>query len=363
MLDSLIERICTTCKEQELDLEERPLVLMVSGGSDSVALAYLMYEMKEDLDIPSIDIVHINHCLRDREADRDEAFVGKLAASLGMELNTFRLPIRQIAEEQGANIEAVARTERYRKAEEVLNRRCLKLGCALDAGAILVAHTADDRVENFYMRSIVGTGPGGFRSMRYQRENIMRPLLDCSRIELQEAIRDIAKTRSYCVLNEEGDLWCEDSTNACIDNFRAYVRHELVPVALRRNPQLLKTLTRTMNHIAQEDDMLNEWAYKEIREKVKIEKGAWVSYSLDPSFGRLDLPIQKRILYIILNEMLGADARVETAAIDAVLDAFADGVPKSGYVVNIQGDIAVSSNKRGVRIEPMIAFRTRRKKL
>ena len=60
--------------------------------------------------------------------------------------------------------------------------------------------------------------------------------------------------------------------------------------------------------------------------------------------------------------MLGVDARVETAAVAGVLDAFEDKRPKSGYVTNIQGDLAVSANKRGVLVEPMSAFRARRKK-
>lgn len=61
--------------------------------------------------------------------------------------------------------------------------------------------------------------------------------------------------------------------------------------------------------------------------------------------------------------MLGSEARVETASIEALLDAFDEGgAPRGGYVVNIQGDLAVSANKRGVRIEPMAAFRSRRKR-
>ena len=68
------------------------------------------------------------------------------------------------------------------------------------------------------------------------------------------------------------------------------------------------------------------------------------------------------ILWIhLLQQFLGADARVETAAVEAVLAAFADGAPVSGYTANIQGDLACSANKRGVRIEAMEAYRARRK--
>ena len=71
--------------------------------------------------------------------------------------------------------------------------------------------------------------------------------------------------------------------------------------------------------------------------------------------------------------MMGVDARIEAASIEAVLAGFdcggtlakgprAAGKPKSGYVTNIQGNLAVSANKHGVRIEPMEAFRARRKR-
>ena len=64
----------------------------------------------------------------------------------------------------------------------------------------------------------------------------------------------------------------------------------------------------------------------------------------------------------VLGKLLGPDARVETASVEAVLAGFEDGRPNSGYVTNIQGNLAVSANRNGVRIEPMAAFRARRKK-
>ena len=64
----------------------------------------------------------------------------------------------------------------------------------------------------------------------------------------------------------------------------------------------------------------------------------------------------------VLACLLGDEARVETVAVDAVLASYRDSEVNSGYATNIQGDLAVSANKRGVRIEPMAAFRARRKR-
>ena len=59
----------------------------------------------------------------------------------------------------------------------------------------------------------------------------------------------------------------------------------------------------------------------------------------------------------MLSLALGRDARIETASIETCLD----GLGKSGFVSNIQGNLAVSYNKNGLRIESMDAFRARRK--
>ena len=112
---------------------------------------------------------------------------------------------------------------------------------------------------------------------------------------------------------------------------------------------------------------------------------------LAPSFGQAPRPLARRAVANVLQRLLGVDARVEAASVEAVLAAFdAEGIaaegaaptdargavppaasnaplagigaPRSGYVTNIQGNLAVSSNKRGVRIEPMSAFRARRKR-
>lgn len=67
-------------------------------------------------------------------------------------------------------------------------------------------------------------------------------------------------------------------------------------------------------------------------------------------------------MVIVLRRMLGDDARIETRSVEEALAAFKEGFPVSGYTGNIQGDLALSANKLGLRIEPMSAYRDRRKK-
>ncbi len=69
---------------------------------------------------------------------------------------------------------------------------------------------------------------------------------------------------------------------------------------------------------------------------------------LPPSarFWKAERPLQRRAVLRLLEAMLGPDARVEAASVEAVLAGFANGAPNSGYVANIQYDLAVSANKR-----------------
>ena len=339
-----------------------PVLLMVSGGSDSTAMAYLAATLHKQGFIGPLSILHVNHRLRGVEADADEEFVRQLADLLEINFTGVSIDVAAIAEAEHGNVEAVARRERYAAAQTALDELCRRSGCSMSLGRIFVAHTADDRIENFYMRSIVGTGPGGFRSMRYLNGRIARPLLDCSREQLRQFICHRADTGYPVARDEAGALWREDATNEHTDRFRAYVRHEIVPRAEERNPRLRETLTRTMNLIADEDDMLAAMADEAAATHVKW-LGEGEGCLIEPPFAKVRLPLRRRVVFDVLSRLLGPDERVEMASVNAVLAGFMDGVPKGGYVMNIQGNLAVSANKKGVRIEPMAAFRTRRNKL
>ena len=341
-----------------------PVVLMVSGGSDSTALAYIMHDLHQRNVVGQPAILHVNHKLRGVDADKDQRFVERLAAKLDIPYFSCEINVGALAEESGGNIEAIGRSERYIAAHEALESLCRHVMVPISEGRIVTAHTQDDRVENFYMRSIVGTGPGGFRSMLYQNGSIIRPCLDVSRQQLRDYIESLPE--SMVVTDEEGHRWREDATNAHTDRFRAYVRHEIIPKAKKRNAHLLDTLCRTMNLIADEDDYLDSLARQTGEEYLEWiglhEDGSHDGCLFKPDFGKVVLPLQRRVVRAALEVVVGQDVRIESATIEALLSAFnEEGSPISGYVVNIQGDLAVSANKRGVLLEPMTVFRARRK--
>ena len=378
---NIIERVKHTIEERGLATAGTPVLLMVSGGSDSTALAYVAHELQKQQVIGPVAMLHVNHMLRGAASDADAAFVQRLAQLLDIPLFAAQVNVAQLVQEENGNTEAIARRERYALAADALESLCAHAAVSADEGRIFTAHTQDDRVETFYMRSIVGTGPGGFRSMVYRNGCICRPLLDESR----QSLRDYLLVRRdsglpVCFADQgEGDgadagasthaLWREDATNECTDYFRNYVRQEIVPRAVAKNPKLLVTLCRSMNLIADEDDYLTQCADTLYEKHVKWESvlpGRAPEFDagcvLAPQLGQEPSVLVRRVIMRVLQEMLGFDARVETSSVQAVCAAYEQGKPVSGYVTNIQGNLAVSANKQGVRLEPMSAFRARRKR-
>lgn len=362
------EQMIQTIEKHSLFDEDCALLLMVSGGSDSTALARLCAQLRDDGKVKVVDMLHMNHMLRGEDAMEDARFVAGLAEELAIPLFACEMDIAAEAARVGGNVEAVARHERYAAADEAIlsmgEHECIPIADA----RIVTAHTVDDRIENFYMRSIVGTGPGGFRSMLYRNGRVVRPLLDCSRRSLRnyligEIVDDPdAVEAPNGVLNGK-TLWREDATNAHTDRFRAFVRHNIVPLAREWNASLDTTLSRTMDLIGEEDDMLDAMAQDSIDKHVE-QLGCEPAdgFLLTPGFGAVPTPLARRAILKLLKPILGLDERIDTRTIEAVLDGFENAEPKSGYVNNIQGNMAVSANKKGVRVEPMAAFRKRRKK-
>lgn len=247
-----------------------PVVLMVSGGADSTALLVLAATAELDIDDgrgrariarERLHVLHINHQLRAGDADADESFVRDLSERLGVPCTVRRLDVASIAaareREQaaaaGANIENVARELRYAEANALANELCAAAGLPRSAARIVTAHTANDRTETFFMNAIKGSGAQGLSSIPRRRNRIVRPLLDRTHEELCD------------LLHMRGIAWREDATNADTRYLRAFVRHEIVPKALERNPQLMEGMAATCDILADEDAYLTQLAARTLR--------------------------------------------------------------------------------------------------
>ncbi len=211
---------------------EGTLVLAVSGGGDSVALAVLVHRLGR-----KAVLAHLDHGLRP-ESGEDAAFVRALAGRLGFPVVIERADVARIAREKGENLEAVARELRYAFLARVARR--------FGARCILTAHTADDQAETVLFQLFTGTARA--LGIRKSRGPVKRPLLFARRAEL----------RAY--LEARGFPWREDRTNLDLTRDRAYLRHEVLPRVEARFPGAVAALGRFAEARQAEEDWLEDEA-------------------------------------------------------------------------------------------------------
>ena len=237
-----------------------PVVLMVSGGADSTALLVLAATSELDIDDgrgrsriarERLHVLHVNHQLRGIDAEEDEEFVRDLCVRLGVPVTVERVDVAAMAaapDAQDSNVEYVAREVRYAAAGRLANELCEQAGLPRSSARIVTAHTANDRAETFFMNAIKGSGTQGLSSIPRRRNRIVRPLLDRTHDELCDLLR------------MRGIVWREDATNADTRYLRSFVRHEIVPRAIERNPRLMENMAATCDILSDEDAYLTQLA-------------------------------------------------------------------------------------------------------
>lgn len=204
-----------------------------SGGADSLCLLHILSKIKDDYGI-MVKAVHINHNLRGEAADADEAAVRKICDEMGIELLVFSEDIRALSREMGVGLEQCGREVRYRCFE--------KAGC----DAVATAHTLSDSIETMLFNLIRGTGIKGLCSIPVKREpNIIRPLIECTRQEIED----------YC--RENSLQYVTDETNLSDDYTRNFIRHNIVPLFEKVNPGFDMSLLRVMQNLSLNSDFLD----------------------------------------------------------------------------------------------------------
>ncbi|MGI6221888.1 MAG: tRNA lysidine(34) synthetase TilS [Coriobacteriales bacterium] len=294
-----------------------PLVLMVSGGSDSTAMTLVALELAEAglLDPSRVTVLHVNHHLRGDDADGDARFVRRLAGLCGFACTVADIDIPAHLSEFDGNVESAGRHLRYQEAQSLLDKACDACGCPRYDGRIWVAHTEDDRVETFLMRAIVGTGPGGLAGMDYCNGRIVRPLMHASREGLRAYILEQVEARGWEIDGPQDaqvsrGCWREDRTNSEDEGFRAFVRNRIVPLAEERNPALGPTMGRMLDLLLEENAMVGRQV-AELREHAACEVDGCTLIDAR-MLAEVPVPLATRLVHEVCKEHLPVAKRIES---------------------------------------------------
>lgn len=285
------------------------VVVMVSGGADSVALLRLLAEGALAPGA-ALSVLHVNHQLRGDASDGDEAFVRSLCDTLGVTCTVVSHDVAGYAVSAGLNLEDAGRRLRYRFADEELDARCAAAGVPRSAGRIAIAHTADDRLETFLSRLVSGSGATGLISIAPVRGRVVRPLIDARRSDI------------VSFLDALGQDWREDATNADTSRERSWVRHVLLPVIEERAPAFEQVARRTMQVLAEDDALLQEMAEAFAHDFAHQDGGALVFNR--PALRTLSHPMARRTLRTGIVRTFPDASRMEFEHLEALTTGLAD---------------------------------------
>ena len=208
----------------------------LSGGADSVCLTYILWANKEILGIKKLKGIHIHHGIRGEEADRDLEFSRKFCKNLGIEFVSYYINVPKETEKTGESVEECARRLRYACFE--------KSSC----DKVATAHNLNDNIETFVFNLTRGASLSGLCGIPYTRDIYIRPLLDCSRAEIEQYIK---KNQLEFVT---------DSTNLSDDYTRNKIRHNILPLLFEMNPSFDKSFSKCLEALKMSKDFINESA-------------------------------------------------------------------------------------------------------
>jgi tRNA(Ile)-lysidine synthase len=234
----MLENIQTVLSEPCGLTRDRPVIVGVSGGADSLCLMSVLHTQRYRL-----IVAHFNHKLRP-DADVDANIVEQTAARLNIASVIESGDVRAFADAEKLSVEEAARIMRYRFLMEQARR--------FNAQAVAVGHTADDQVETVLMHFLRGAGLSGLKGMNYRtilrifdpEIPVVRPLLDIWREE----------TVVYCAAN--GFRPRHDPSNASLDFFRNRLRHLLIPTLESYNPRFREVVWRTSRSLSADHEIL-----------------------------------------------------------------------------------------------------------
>lgn len=206
------------------------IICALSGGADSVAMAFAFYLLKDELEI-QLEAAHFNHHLRGEESDRDEDFVRSFCDRYDIALHVGSGEIKPGKK----GLEAAARDARY-----------AFLGSL--EGKIATAHTADDNAETVLLHLIRGTGLKGLGGITPIHGNVIRPLLTVTRQDVEDFLEE----------------WClshiEDSSNGTDAFLRNRIRRHVMPLLKEENPKIGENLSRMALRLREDEDCLSAQA-------------------------------------------------------------------------------------------------------
>ena len=281
---------------QDVLRDGEQILLLLSGGADSMALLYLLPVIQQRLGLSwRYAALHVDYAARGADSDSDRVIVEQACEDLGVPLHVVRLERRL----EGGSFQERARELRYRHARE--------LAKAHGYDVVATAHNRDDQAETILYRLTKYASPRGLVGMRPRERRLARPLLCLGATEI----------RAYC--EARGIAYGVDSTNEQSCYARNVIRREALPPLRRINPRVAETLAVSAELAAAEAAVLAAATASALR-RASREAGAEELAVLDAGVLRAEAaPLRALVLHEWVRAAMGGEALVGHRVVEALL--------------------------------------------
>ncbi len=272
----MICKIKDTLRKFSMLEDTNEIIVGFSGGADSVCLLYALNLLKDELGF-SVRAAHVNHCLRGEESERDEKFVRSFCEKYSIKLSVLRVDVASGSRQNGKSVEEYGRQVRYDFFDSLSGKH----------SKIATAHNLNDCEETLIFNLTRGSALKGLCSIPPVRNNIIRPLIECSRDEIEQ----------FCF--EHSLKYVNDSTNFSDEYTRNKIRHNVVPVLKSINKSFDSAALRCLEALREDESFLIKNADL-LFEKAKTDFGfdAELLKESDPA-------LKKRVISRIIFEKCG----------------------------------------------------------
>ena len=300
------------------------VIVAFSGGPDSVYLLDALINISKENPFQII-LAHFNHKIRFWSSNRDEKFAKNIAEKYELIFETENAQIKKIAKKTKGNLEEIARIKRYKFLEKIRQK--------YHADFILTGHHLNDNIETFFMNFLRGAGNNGLRGIQVENGHVLRPLLGLSKIEILQKLK-IDKLQ-----------FCTDKSNGNTDFLRNNLRHNVIPIFEKINPNFNKVFQRNLKNLKEVfsycDDKSKKWITKNLINdfEIPIEK-----------FTHENIAIQKEILINLYKNLYGSTHNLSSQIIKLSLNILKE--KKTGKKTNFGKDFFIVCKAKTAEIIP-----------
>lgn len=320
-------KVLETIKKYNMVENGEKVVLAVSGGPDSICMLDILNDIKNDETIDmnfEIIVAHVNHMIR-KEAEEDAKYVKKYCEEKQIEFYSKSIDVQKMANNNKIGLEEAGRKARYDFFDEILEKT--------NAQKIAIAHNKNDKVETVLMHILRGSGINGLKGIEPKREKYIRPLIECERNEIEE----------YC--NDKNLQPRIDKTNFENEYTRNKVRNLLIPYIQKEfNPNLIKTIDRLSNLVAEEENYMDKQVEKVYKEILISENQKEIQLNLK-IFNIQEKVIKSRIILYTITRLFGNSQGIEKIHIEDIIKLCSNNIGNKYLTPNKKIKILIKNHK------------------